>query len=101
MLKIAEYRKVLGEDGKSIRREKIDLKELEKFNYIYDEFNECWTKEYDNTYEVSIFKDKTMIGNTFDEDEYIRDFNIKEKDIPDLIQAGLVEKVSDDRQCQN
>lgn len=31
MLKIAEYRNVLGEDGKSVRIEKIDLKELEKY----------------------------------------------------------------------
>ena len=95
MLKITEYRNVLGEDGKSIKREKIDLKELEKFNYLYDNFNECWTKEYDANYEVSIFKDKTMIGNTFDEEEYSREFDVKEEDIPDLIQANLVEKVSD------
>lgn len=76
-------------------KDEVCLKELEKFNYIYDDFNECWTKEYDNTHEVSIFKNKTMIGNTFDEDEYIRDFDIKEKDIPDLIQAGLVEKLKE------
>lgn len=76
-------------------KDEVDLKELEKFNYIYDEFNECWTKEYDITYEVSIFKDKTMIGNSFDEDEYIRDFEVKEEDIPDLIESNLVEKVSD------
>ncbi len=36
-----------------------------------------------------------MIGNTFDEEEYIREFDVKEEDIPDLIQANLVEKVSD------
>ncbi len=76
-------------------KDEVDLKELEKLKYLYDDFNECWTKEYDTTYEVSIFKDKTMIGNTFDEDEYIREFEVKEKDIPDLIQANLVEKVSD------
>ncbi len=36
MLKIAEYRNVLGEDGKSIRRERIALKELEKFGFFKD-----------------------------------------------------------------
>lgn len=92
MLKIAEYRNILGEDGKSIRREKIDLKELEKFNFRY--FDDCGQYK---------FTERNIDGATY---IYINKWNRKVlyrqdkindnmciNKIFDLIKADLVEKV--------
>lgn len=92
MLKIAEYRNVLGEDGKSIRREKIDLKELEKFGFKYNDnsgqYEFCErningaTYIYINVWNRKIVFRQERRSNT-------ECLNI----LFDLIQAGLVEKV--------
>ena len=100
MLKIAEYRKVLSEDGKSVRIEKIYLKELEKFGFKYEEFNDCYTNEIKEDTEISVFCNNRAILVT-----YWSGYEIKEADdmeityeelkqyCPDLIEAGIVEKV--------
>ena len=93
MLKIVEYRYFLAEDGKSINREKIELKELEKFGFTKRE-DSYWVK-------------KVYLGNADDDKNF---YEIAEKDrkieltrldgelddiLYDLIQAGLVEKVKE------
>lgn len=102
MLKIAKYRKVVGEDGKSVRIEKIDLKELEKYGFEYDDFNDCYTNEIKEDTEISVFCNNRVISVT-----YWSGYEVKEADdmeisyeelkqyCPNLIKAGLVEKVSD------
>lgn len=88
MLKIAEYRNVLGEDGKSIRREKIDLKELEKFGFeLNDKGQYC--KRF-----TLIFKNRKISGRSGDK-AFSKLYIAYE--LYDLIQAGLVEKVENQK----
>ena len=102
MLKITEYRKVLGEDGKSIRREEIDLKELKKFGFIKE----------NNTY--ILLSDKSILPSEkihikrkvaikvsiksrrlFITKNITCEYDNKIEVLYDLIQANLVEKVED------
>lgn len=102
MLKIAEYRKVLGEDGKSIRREKIDLKELEKFgfepmqeNYRGDKY--IWKRESNYQFEEEyyyIYINKNNYIRIVVNGNCVIAGKLQDK-LYDLFQAGLVEKVSD------
>lgn len=95
MLKIAEYRNILGEDGKSIRRERIDLQELETFGFV----------KYNIGHQVK-FKLNKKIGNheiynIITGANRIIHFNqlSVNNELPniiyDLIQAGLVEKAEE------
>lgn len=99
MLKIKEYRFVPAEDGINMKKEYINLKELEKFGFKY--------KENKQLPHNSIFEWNDMLeikGNK--EQIYIRAFDKREITIYstcgiaidklyDLIKADLVEKVSD------
>ena len=51
MLKIAEYNTITGE--------KVELKELEK--YGFEEYNDCWQRDYNNGYATNIYKDTKEI----------------------------------------
>lgn len=89
---------MLGEDGKSIRRERIDLKELEKFGFEEDGdkyFYYGFTEPNSNS-EIRMYVDiKTKeISTGFD--VYFNPYKIHDK-IYDLIQAGLVEKVEENK----
>ncbi len=88
MLRIAEYRNILGEDGKSIRREKIDLKELEKFGF---ENNTGFLQKDTESITYYINKDTRLIEIW----DYFDDEVILDDTIYDLIQAELVEKVEE------
>lgn len=98
MLKIAEYRNVLGEDRKSIRRERIDLKELEKFG-----FNECsdYFYHYEPTLQADICVNKR--SRTISKFDFHTSIHRNRRDrktstlkeiqiVQDLIQANLVEE---------
>ncbi|MCI8699720.1 MAG: hypothetical protein HFJ47_00050 [Clostridia bacterium] len=86
MLKIKEYRNVLNEDGKSTRREKIELKELEKYGFTNEQgFLQKDTKCI--TYYIN--KDTRIIEIWLNDCYEV----ILEDTIYDLIQTGLVEKV--------
>lgn len=92
MLKIAEYRNVLGEDGKNIRREKINLKELENFGFEYWKQAKVWVKSgrqqyLDDIATYYVTEERELQVNTYNGDYTLDDV------IYDLIQAGLVEKV--------
>ena len=95
MLKIAEYRKVLGEDGKSIRREKIDLKELEKFGYTLEDWDNYYRKKEDGyNVQINIF-DREILVYKFRENSNWGDYigQLKEdaeklkQYIPDLLEV--------------
>ena len=71
-----------------------DLKELEKFGFRYNDFVKCWTKEGRNMYldeqaTYYVTQDRQLQINTYEGDYTLDSF------IYDLIQAGIVEKVSD------
>lgn len=89
MLKIAEYRNVLGEDGQSIRREQIDLKELEKFGFIK-------IYSYEDETDIYCISNEEFSGQTitvFCDDRTICASGYKILIILyDLIQAGLIKK---------
>lgn len=83
MLKIAKYRNVLGEDGKSVKREKIDLKELKKFGFEEDKRTYTY---WGNTRKIIIYKkDRRLSFNSMNR----KSFDI----LYDLIKADLVEKI--------
>ena len=73
-------------------RDDVDLKELEKFGYKYDDFNECWDNEIVENIEISIFKDTNYIEIIYYdyEGDYIEKDDFEEDEleyIDDLIQA--------------
>lgn len=71
-------------------KDNVDLKELEKFNYL--DMGNCYQKYED--FGVQIFVDKQTREITRVHPYSLR--NIPNKDeITDLIQAGLVEKVGE------
>lgn len=81
-------------------RDGIDLKELEKFGFYYEDGD--WFKDY-IPYKISSPNDYSFIAvgidNRIIDLNYIQLDTHLEKtinDIFDLIQAGLVEKVSDE-----
>ena len=87
MLKIAEYNKITGE--------KVDLEELEKFNFEYDEDNDYWfyygfTEPNDQS-EVRYYIDNKERRISVGFDMYVNPYKILDK-IYDLIQLGSVEK---------
>lgn len=92
MLKIAEYRKVLSEDGKSVRIEKINLNELEKFGFKYNKNINCYVRDGRNEYvdeqaTYYVTEERELQINTYNGDYTLDDV------IYDLIEAGIVEKV--------
>ena len=76
-------------------KDNVDLKELEKYGYSYDDFNECWNKEITEDVEISIFEGTKYISIIyFDyEGDYVEkdDFDEEKLEyIDDLIKADLV-----------
>lgn len=91
MLKIKEYR-YTSEDGETIRREKIDLKELEKFGFKnrYGFFYKSKPTEKE-VIELEIdLNTREIKMNGFGDLHHTR-----EDTLYDLIQARLVEKVEE------
>lgn len=76
-------------------KDNIDLKELEK--YGFKEFNDSYSRDYNNDYLTRIDKKTREILKidyewSFLKNKYYKNSTYK---INDLIQDGLVEKVSD------
>lgn len=76
-------------------KDDIDLKELEKFNFEYDEDNDYWfyygfTEPFDQS-EVRYYIDNKDRRISVGFDMYVNPYKILDKAY-DLIQAGLVEK---------
>lgn len=86
MLKIKEYREVLGEDGKSIRRERIDLKELEKFGFTTENDEFLWCEPHEDIC-IDIRLKAVIVYGDCEEGNFSLDT------LYDLIKADLVEKV--------
>lgn len=82
-------------------KDDVDLKELEKFGFTNEEsgFKNCYTKNIDYTnYEynkIYIMKNNRIVRLGHYQDEYGATDTLNLDIIYDLIQAGLVEKVSD------
>ena len=79
----------------------VDLKELEKFNFEYDEDNDYWFyygfTRADSNSEIRIYIDiENNRSISTGIDRYADPFKVHDK-IYDLIQAGLVEKVDEER----
>lgn len=75
-------------------RDNVDLKELEKFGFT--EFNDCYSRDYNNDYLTRIDKETREILKvdyewSFLENKYYKNSTYK---IDDLIKADLVEKVN-------
>ena len=84
-------------------KDNVDLKELEKFGYIYDEqlnkytklFHYCWFwREIDVYIDNPNFKSREIQAYSSIITEIVKEEWI-EKNIQDLIKADLVEKVED------
>ncbi len=76
-------------------RENVDLKELEK--YGFKEYNDCYSRDYNNDYLTRIDKDTREILKvdyewSFLQNKYYKNSTYK---IDDLIKADLVEKVEE------
>lgn len=74
----------------------VDLKELEKFGFEYEEDNDYWfyygfTEAFDQS-EVRYYIDNKDRKISVGFDRYVNPYNILDKAY-DLIHAGLVEKV--------
>ena len=72
----------------------VDLKELE--NYGFKEYNDCYSRDYNNDYLTRVDKDTREILKvdyewSFLQNKYYKNSTYK---IDDLIKANLVEKVS-------
>ncbi len=100
MLRIREYIYFPAEDGKTINRRKVDLKELEKFGFEYKEnkrlpLNSVWN--YKDYLEVKGNKEQIYI-RTFNKREIIvfSDCGKAIDKLYDLITAGYVEKVEEE-----
>lgn len=97
MLRISEYRKVLGEDGKSIKLEKIDLKELEKFGF--EKYQISSNKGLKDKYKLKILSGGHEINNYIIGEDRIIHYNQMsvnnelDNTLYDLIKADMVEKV--------
>ena len=79
-------------------KDSVDLKELEKFGFEYDEDINCYfyygfTRANCNS-EIRMYIDKKNKTITTGFDMYVHEGKIHDK-IYDLIEAGLVEKVED------
>ena len=79
-------------------KDDVDLKELEKFGFEYDEDNNCYfyygftRADCKSEIRIYIYNDTRVIATGFD--EYVDPNKIYNK-IYDLIKAGLVEKVEE------
>lgn len=76
-------------------REDVDLKELEKFGF--KEFNDCYSRDYNNDYLTRVDKDTREILKvdyewSFLQNKYYKNSTYK---IDDLIKADLVVKVEE------
>ena len=77
-------------------KDNVDLKELEK--YGFKEYNDCYSRDYNNDYLTRIDKDTREILKvdyewSFLQNKYYKNSTYK---IDDLIKADLVEKVESD-----
>lgn len=77
-------------------KDSVDLKELEKFGF--KEYNDCYSRDYNNDYLTRVDKDTREILKvdyewSFLQNKYYKNSTYK---IDDLIKANLVEKVSDE-----
>lgn len=77
-------------------KDNVELKELEKFNFEYDEDNDYWFyyafTELDEQSEVRYYIDNKDRRISVGFDMYVNPYKILDKAY-DLIQAGLIEKV--------
>lgn len=74
-------------------KDNVDLKELEKFNF--KEYNDCYSRDYNNGYLTRIDKNTREIFKVdyeykFLENKYYKNSTYK---IEDLIKADLIEEV--------
>ena len=74
-------------------REDVELKELEK--YGFKEYNDCYSRDYNNDYLTRVDKDTREILKvdyewSFLQNKYYKNSTYK---IDDLIKADLIEKV--------
>ena len=78
-------------------KDDVDLKELEKFGYykgLDDSCHEAYIKQLEYLDYIAIYNNRTIFIDV--EDFYGNSFEKFEQEVLyDLIQAGLVEKVSD------
>lgn len=96
MWKVKEYREVLGEDGKSIKREYINLKELEKFGFMQITYYPAPIEYFKKVY-LANDEDDRICYHIFEVDRFIRITRLDGEELDgtlyDLIKADLVEKV--------
>lgn len=76
-------------------KDNVDLKELEKFGF--KEYNDCYSRDYNNDYLTRIDKETREILKvdyewSFMENKYYKNSTYK---IDDLIKADMVEKVEE------
>lgn len=76
-------------------RDDVDLKKLEK--YGFKEYNDCYSRDYNNDYLTRVDKDTREILKvdyewSFLQNKYYKNSTYK---IDDLIKANLVEKVEE------
>ena len=76
-------------------KDSVDLKELEKFGF--KEYNDCYSRDYNNDYLTRIDKETREILKvdyewSFLENKYYKNSTYK---IGDLLQADMVEKVEE------
>ena len=91
-------------------KDDVDLKELEKFGFEYDDFNETYDKEINYNTTLFVYEGSNdlyvMVSDYYPEcgvseyeeftyKDYIALYEIEFDEVYDLIQAGLVEKVDD------
>lgn len=86
-------------------KDDVDLKELEKFGFnlipegIYARSKKCWTDGISNRHEIFVAIEKNRIIKRYYVESYLfkiyeeKEQHLFKRDIKDLIQAGLVEKV--------
>lgn len=77
-------------------KDNVDLKELEKFNYKLEEWDNYYRKEEEkHSVQINIFDREILVFKLRENSnwgDYIKDEEVK-KYIQDLIQAGLVERI--------
>lgn len=90
MLKIKEYRFVPAEDGRNLKKEYINLKELEKFGFKQDVYiDKCYVK----TFEIgTAYKEEIIVWEKERNIQITHAIRLLDT-VYDLIKSDLVEKV--------